>query len=335
MLIIGDLHLECIWDGLNRTEDVFDFIKQLPVTKEEDIIWLGDIFDTPYVSHSVVSRFMDYLSLMNLNGNRHYILCGNHDGEPGTKKGSPLEEIRASGLASVLFEPMVFNDWVFLPYTSQKVISDFCQDLSKFDGKTVFTHMDIADVIPGIESEIGRGSPCLLPNGVIQRAKKVWAGHIHKPQDIGNLTVVGSVIKLKISELEDRRYFHDGVAIPYQGRNLWSFTIDFSTQDGKTWYENTLNGIGLQHIPDAIVAVDFTCPHNLAHEVDQGKIQDAIWKAGCYHLRFDFHVVLEKKLRMQHLNAKMTDYEVVKSYIETQGVSDQELILKDVQEIIK
>lgn len=355
--VVGDLHLECIWDGLDRSEDIFTILYNIhayvhrlwEVNDREncDIVWLGDIFDSCTVSHTCISRFMEYLKSFD-PAISHKILKGNHDGEPNSKKSSPLKEIEAAQLATVYWEPTVEGDDIFIPYCTQKVLDKFTPDIT---GKTIFTHVDIIGLTPGTEKEIGVGLPCVLPEWIINHPDRgtIWSGHIHHPQEKilwygplkhTSLCVVGSVLQTKISEQDDiKRFIYImsnglGGSERINSREIKHFDVTIGTVEGNKLYENLLkNDPKLLESTD-IVSIRMLCPHNLGHLIDQNGFEDAVRKH-CYYLRYSFTVQKEKKLRMKELDAKLSDIQIGTAFIEKQGLSEKELILQDMGSIMQ
>ena len=339
-LIIGDLHIGISWANVDRTEDIFKFLEKLydfyasannNIEIVKEIVWLGDIFDSPTVPHSYIARFIKYLDKWKFVN--HYILKGNHDGEPDSKRGSPLLEIEASGSATVLWEPTVLPMGLMVPYTTQEKL-----DAIKECCPLIFTHTDIIGATPGLEKEMSRGSPCVLPEKLMKGRCVVFSGHIHKPQVLNtNILIVGSVLKCDLSEKDDNKIYlrqkEDGKleVMPISCRSLQKFVVDYSTLDGKTLYNDLTLGKGI--ISDAIVAIDVICPHSEAHLLDQCKFEDLVRKH-CYHLTSKFNILKEKQFRMKELDGKKTDYEVTEAFLDKQGIADKNETLNVVKEIM-
>lgn len=345
--IIGDIHLENNWDGVDRTEDTFELLKSIRNTVREyreqnkitdliHIIWLGDIFESANVSHRVVARFIDYLRTFHEN-DEHKIMKGNHDGEPKTRKGSPLLEVEVSSdNVEVIWEPLVLGNHLFLPYcTNEEMdkIKDKCINI-----KHCYCHLDIIGATPGTEQGLSHGLPCLLPDYVINNSKQIWAGHIHTPQIINNICVVGSIIKTSISEVGQKRIYriddNDQVETIYlNSRNLVNYDVNFKDQIGKDVYAAMLADPARFFKPEDIVSIRMECPHTEAHLIDQFKLQDKLRKA-CYHLRFDLKVLKEKQVRMKELDVNLTDTQIVSKCLENQGVSNKDLIVAEISKLI-
>lgn len=318
-LIIPDLHLDLVWDGLNRSEDAWNFISGVQSEQVDRVIWLGDIFDSPNVSHNTVARFMEALKLFQ---KPHIILRGNHDGLFKTKKGSPLEEVHASGLAYVVDKPEVIDGMLFLPYTDDKTVIE-----GKF--KYGFSHLDIAEAVPGIEAEISRSSKCQIPQWAKDNCECIISGHIHVPQVIKNILILGSVLKVSITEAKDNKQYAilDNGEIelkPIKTRDIKDFRI---TVDELFKPDSIVVG------KEDIVSVKLTIPHNIAHKFDLRALEKRV-RESCYHLRFDTDIVKEKFIRNKTINTTASDLDIFSSYVISQSLQKPELIIEDFKEIL-
>lgn len=335
-LVIGDLHLNATWDGLDRTQDIFDVLyKQiLPTIIGQDIkevIWLGDIFHTN-PSHTVISDFIDFLKRIDFV--KHVILKGNHDGEPSSSKGSALEIIESTGLARIVWEPEIKDNDVYLPYCSQKVADEFTFQLPE-SWNFSFTHVDIPGAVPGSEVQVSRGAPCLLPEKIIKGSKQIIAGHLHSPQILGNINILGSITRTSMTEQNDTKrvmilYPSTQAFIFINDREMEAVAITVHAKTDIEYIKNYANNISF---PNKIVSMKIICPSNLAHELDFNEIQDTIRKK-CYYLKFESLIHKEKQLRMPSLEATKPLYEIIVDYVKNQGISDGDLILSDIKEYI-
>lgn len=338
-LIIPDLHIGLIYDGLDRTDDIFELLYKVYETEKDElneIIWLGDIFDHPNISHTYVSDFIKLLNKFYASSFcNHIILLGNHDGQITTKKGSPLEEIEASGLAQIKWEPSFDekNNILYLPYTLHKDKLD--QFTTIPDNLRTYTHLDIAGTIKGIEMEIGKGINSLLPEYIIKKSNKIYAGHIHKAQKINNIHVVGSLLKVNISESNNLNHYVREIndkpeAVFLKQRKLLHFDLDI-TEEGQY---NKLESIKTSDIQDSILSIKAFCNHNIVHKYDFKQFESDLRKK-VKHLRFKLDVIKEKKLRMKELDSKQSDFDIINKYLQIQGITDKEIISNMTKEIIQ
>ncbi len=352
--IIGDLHISANWDGVDRTKDVVGVLEQIryhiqhvieehPSNTYHWVYWLGDIFDSPNVSHVHIAMFMEYLSSFSSDKVAHKILKGNHDGDRDSRKGSPLLEIEASGLAEVFWEPTLEYSTAYVPYCSQAVLDKFVESLKPNEYiKRILTHTDFIGVTPGTEKQINRGLPCVFPQKLIDWPSKpqIIAGHIHEPSEKDNVLVLGSIIKTSISEIKPKRIWcHPFEEVkPYfwvpNSRDVKDFSINYSTDEGKKLYQKLLkNEDNLLQLSD-IISVRMVCPHTLAHEIDQIQFKDTVSKY-CHHLRFCFDVQKEKQFRMKELDVVESDIDIVRAWLTKQDVSDKDQILSEIDSLME
>lgn len=337
MMIVPDCHIGLIWDGLDRTDDIFSALNSLipQITAGEHIIFLGDVFDSSTVSHSYVAKFIAYLNnIKKMPIAKIYILAGNHDGLPEHRKGSPLEEVAASGLAEVIWEPkLITGVGFFLPYTFTEI-----QVVDVPQGCDVYSHVDIPNIIPGMEVKIGRGLPVVMPDWLPKKAARVFAGHIHKPQQLGNITIVGSLISTDLSEVGDikraiitKANTLEFDSIPIVNRPIMGFEAVYGTPEYAKGIEALTDT--LQITTNGIVSVNITCPHTKAHEVDWLKLESEI-RARCHYLRWSLNIVKEREVRVKDLDLQKTDGEIVTDFVNKQNITDKAEVLKCCEEII-
>lgn len=348
-VIVGDLHIGKQWSGKDRSEDIFEILSyvledvntEVSIRNEQvGLLFLGDIFDSPNVSHHYVARFINLLgTLKNLVCTS--ILVGNHDGNCQTSRGSPLQTIEeAFPSIGVIWEPRYEDGILYLPYTTQDVINKYLDSLGDTKFNYCFTHLDIAGLTPGTEKDNSKGLPCMMPDRVKEICNKIFAGHIHTPQTLDNITVVGSIIQTDISEVGQQKYYvklYDsskavtGIEYtPINSREIKSYNIKYP--DDKNLYDELLSSKGINKTD--IVSIKLICPHNLAHEVDQFKFQDEVRKA-CWHLRFDFIVLKEKQFRMKDLDNTLSDIEILTKYLDSQNITDKVDILNYAQKVME
>lgn len=332
-LVIPDLHLGLSWDGLDRTQDVFFTLDKILSQNLDidEIVWLGDIFHSPNVPHTIVAKFINLLN--DLDDVTHIILKGNHDGEFGGRKGSPLEEIAAAGF-KVINEPEICNDDLYLPYCTYIQLDDIKRvvDNANLNFKYCFSHLDIPEAMPGLESEISRSSKCILPDWVYERCNKVISGHIHKGQSLrgGKVEILGSVLKVSVAEADDpKRYCiieDDKVTLKdIKTRNVKDYRITF---------DKGFDSGSIQVEKDDIVSVEITVPHNIAHTFDFRALEKKL-RESCYHLRFNLDVVKEKCIRNKEINTRASDFDIFNTYVKSQKLKDTDLVINEFKSIME
>jgi len=339
-LIIPDIHLGARWDGVDRDKEILKFIRTIPEIVNQNqikiVYFLGDIFESPYVSHSLVADFIEILNDIPEEVEIE-ILCGNHDGKPENTKGSPLQEIAALGRDTLGVTYGAYyeesRNELYLPYQTDPITQE--QFKGMINSETVaFTHLDIHGAVPGMEREINRGAQAFLPDWVSHKCKKIYAGHIHKPQTMGNIEIVGSVIKANIAESDDvKKYIKiingQEIHVPIKCRDIISFDIDYSTEEGQNIYHRLIQ-LGQEDTKklDALMSVNIVCPHNLAHEIDYIRFKDSLRKK-VHHLRSNFDVVKERNYRIKELDTSKSDIEIIETFVNSQHITESEPIIKN------
>lgn len=332
-VVVPDLHIGLNWDGCDRTPDIFEFLKNTKqYVKGRNVIFLGDIFDNIHVSHKYIAQFINMLhEYKESRCDEIFILHGNHDGMKNLKHGSPLQEVEASGICSVVWNPLTFGRYAFFPHTMEPI-----EEMPLTKDMVAFCHLDIEGAIPGIEKEIGQGVDTFLPKWVSKKVKHVFAGHIHHMQKHGNIDIVGASVRVNTKEvnelsriilLEDDLSF-TSVVLP--SRNITTLKILYGTPDG----DAQLTALANMDIKDHIVSVAVVCPHTEAHKFDHIKFEEDLHKR-CYYLRFVFDVVKEKDLRIKELDESKSDIEIVKLFLEKQNISDAPEILNCCNEVMQ
>jgi DNA repair exonuclease SbcCD nuclease subunit len=156
------------------------------------IIQMGDLFDSFCVSYEDLATVHQIISYVELNHVPMYIIRGNHD------VSKDLGRLSAFSMLSVFYQnspyihfitkPTVLDDHVgkgsvLIPYTHG-------EDLAE----TVEPYRGIRDIY----GHFGEDNFDMLRTSFAH----VYTGHIHKPREEGNLTVVGSIMPLTFGEDE-------------------------------------------------------------------------------------------------------------------------------------
>lgn len=340
-LVIGDLHLGLSWDGLDRTGDILYVLNEIYKRYEnyqniEDIIWLGDIFDSPNPSHRVITDFIRLLKRFNsvIKGN-HIILKGNHDGDPSGYKGSPLLEVAECANVKVIFEPTIIGNDLYAPYIYETSILDQYKD--KFH--TCFSHLNIDGMVPGMEMELARHYVPTLPLSLIKRCGRVFGGHIHTPQIKDNVCIVGSLLKFCTAEAQD----HKGIVeiseeamtfVPISSRELVRF--DFNVVEFKDLepISALLSGLHDKQIQNAIVSVHIICSAALAHKIDLLELKNYL-TSRCFYVRMSMNLLKDKQLRLEIKQTASSDADIVKSFLDKQGIANKQEILDAANKIME
>lgn len=235
ILTRGDLHLDLISDGLRRLEEqarvVEHTLEVIRSLRPDVFVDLGDLFDRTRPSPASYALAIEYaLALGREMGHRAYIIGGNHckpsRGEENAL--TPLLALEDVG-PRVVLEP-TFDDYpgngvglAFLPYvtdwearhvngafdSAQALLDDFAEavvlaypDLDRF---VAFTHLEVPGAEIADDDRVQRDVGTSIPAALLESPKviRIFAGHVHKAQEVGKVTVVGSALHVDFGEAAD------------------------------------------------------------------------------------------------------------------------------------
>ncbi len=154
----------------------------------ETIIQLGDLFDSPNVDYDTLLYTYKLLVEVENNEVPCYILAGNHDLSKDMNRESAIEILakmfrKSEHIKFIIDQPeVVYGDVLLVPYSHFKTVEDQVKDYIGI-AKEVYGHFNIEDF-----------------DYLSERFEKVYTGHIHKPEQLGNVTVIGSIMPLTFGE---------------------------------------------------------------------------------------------------------------------------------------
>lgn len=242
ILVSGDKHLGLVSDGMDRLDEQWRIVERtLEVLEEEKpdvFVDLGDLFHSPRPSPAAYELALRYLTNVMKYvfdvGGYAYFLVGNHD-KP-TRGNShallPLDVIcdshpRAnSEVIDLPTSRMVCGvDLLFLPFVTEweakedsknlfSSVSDYL--VSYVKGKfelggsspiVAFTHLEVPNVVGSDGETVKRDTGLCIPQLILEneRVIHVYAGHEHRPQELGKVTVVGSAIHVDFGEADETK----------------------------------------------------------------------------------------------------------------------------------
>ena len=200
MWLSADWHLTAKPEDEYRW-DVFRRLRELTrdPSLEHEIVVLGDITDHKTDKHpaALVNRLVDELLSFVRRGNTTVtIIMGNHDAPlNGVPYWDFLNELPN---VNYLSKPTGNADTWFLPYTKAPQ-----WDWKKLDFKRcklIFMHQAVAGANIGNGRKINEDLGVSFPRGC-----RVYAGDIHTPQTVGNVTYVGAPHWVRFGDTHERR----------------------------------------------------------------------------------------------------------------------------------
>jgi len=216
--VIGDLHLKAELSYSDYVADRREPERQASIDtivnsfKDcESVVFLGDSLNARNNTSQVISQFVELIKRLQSGNKKIYILVGNHEKfADGNSAIDFIEKFNDRGIRTILRTPFVEDKLVFMPYTypselgtndAKKASKTFLNKLPP--GDILFLHQAIAG------TEIESGQLVDLFNEIVlnreeleKKYKLIFAGHIHKPQRLGNTVMAGSVFTQEVGEEE-------------------------------------------------------------------------------------------------------------------------------------
>lgn len=199
------------------------------------MVFLGDITESKdRIPGLIVNSFVDIVRDMSNNGITSYWLEGNH--KPKWKGAGMLELVEDVNV-HVFRNPceckICDKNFLFVPYHPEsdgfsKAVNSF--DLENID--SIFCHQEIKGSFFNNQRQSYDGYD---PSNI---DTKIFAGHIHKPQDIGNVYIPGSISPVDEGEAGHKKRFliydllHDTVqSCPIDFPGFDKYVVDVSAGD--------------------------------------------------------------------------------------------------------
>ena len=218
LLMYSDLHLRP--ERLDTCKFVLDWVKQRAVelskTNKVLIVNGGDSFNTrgviPTSCLDVASKcFMEWHEA----GLKQVIIVGNHDQEDRGGLVHPMKVFEKFGWI-VVDRPKVLNGIAFFPYLKIDEIEKFLKSNKLKQCRTAVVHWGIR----GAKRNDTNTDTDGVPLEWLSNFDRVFSGHYHYRNAIGNVQYIGSPFQQNFGEMDQEK----GVLL-------------FDTDSGKTWFE--------------------------------------------------------------------------------------------------
>lgn len=201
MIYFSDLHLKPESEAVCRS--VLDAVLSIALDKQQDIALLGDVWHVRYsVPIHLLSMLRQTLHLWVGMGVKVYILPGNHDqidvaGRHALEVFEDIPGVRV--FHSPTFDP---DTGVWLPYRKDpRVLAEWAMNWatnSRKDG--VVAHLHHGIVGAWMNSGVRAGPLDGLEPGQLAMFPRVYCGHWHRHQVVGQCVYVGSPWQTKADE---------------------------------------------------------------------------------------------------------------------------------------
>ncbi len=255
ILLVSDLHLTDAPLDAYRFEFLSWLLQKLKELKPDYLFILGDVtHEKDFHSAQFTNKICAWMhTLSDHVKERIIILKGNHD---YIQSECPFFKFLDTDRINYVIVPEQIScgefKFLFLPHTKDwNSYEPWMKNLARYDA--VFLHQPIQGAVGENGSEVPRG----IPVSSLSEAKVVWAGDIHTPQTIANVTYVGAPYPIRFGD-------------EYLNRVLW-------------WEDGQVDQILVPSIRKSIIKTDDLA--DLAedwHEGDQLKIEFSLSRA-------DFH----------------------------------------------
>lgn len=242
---LGDLHLGRQiygYDLTPHTRRIMYRFFRLCLKREADYaVQLGDLFDSPRPAPGLEKIVVQWCNEFERAHLPLFLLTGNHDviSKPGHT--SALDAIKAMPYkyVRVIDRPLALAipNWsrtdkavvkrrsqhtaLFMPFPSVSTYldpDDWKESVLAALGKAErlkrpivgYSHLDVIGAKWGSQDIVLRGSDFAIPKEVrrSRMVREIVAGHIHGPQKVKKVRVVGAAQRLRIDEAEHTRYFY-------------------------------------------------------------------------------------------------------------------------------
>lgn len=222
--VIGDLHLGRLLYGYDLTPHIrstmYRFFDLCVSHKMHAAVVLGDVFDRPTPTEALRKIVVQWFNEFERAGINLYVLVGNHDAMSNPESPSALESLRVVdwNYIQIVSRPMrVAGRFLMVPFPSPGLYDtpdEWLVELaSEQEGlrqaSVAFTHLDVYGAVVGEQAFPYRGSDYQIPDVMLEDdfIDLIVGGHIHKPQKVGKVKLVGAAERLRFDEREDDRAF--------------------------------------------------------------------------------------------------------------------------------
>jgi len=220
ILHTSDWHIGHNFFNIERNDEFLEFfkwIKQIIIKENIDILLIsGDIFDVYYPSSDALKLYYDFLVSVKNILKKVIIVGGNHDSVKTLNAPKEilkyLDVIVVSGGENDFCEVIEFDDFniVAVPYLREGILKKhnlndiYASKLVPNKKNIAMGHFGI-DGVEYANSEREIGGLGVISKDIFDGYDYVALGHIHKPQNFGNIVYSGSVLALNFKETYEKK----------------------------------------------------------------------------------------------------------------------------------
>lgn len=199
MILCADLHIQ---DGL-YCQVGLDFLDYLQTYASDNdinkIVFLGDLLDkASRVHNEMFIPFFKKIDELKENGFEMWFILGNHDITSTLTNSSLLEVFEKYGHLVNSIQTYEIGNYTInmCPYTKDENL------VPTVNADYLFTHLNISGFIM-TGTRVSGEEQQAFPVSMFSNYRKVYTGHYHKRQEIGNIQYIGSPYQLNFGDAGD------------------------------------------------------------------------------------------------------------------------------------
>lgn len=196
-LIIGDPHgkLSMLNDFQSGLRQLVELVRHYRPART---VVMGDLFDTFAVLRSeILNAWNDFVNDVHQQ-TELVLIVGNHD-YAGPSGGAHALKIFA-GKAKVIDSPTKLGDEYFFPFVRDNArFEEWCKEVPA--GAVLFCHQSFN----GAQFENGFYDPHGADTAAVAHLRQVISGHVHKRQQVANVTYVGTPWQLSFADAGEQK----------------------------------------------------------------------------------------------------------------------------------
>jgi len=211
IVLTADIHLK-IWKDTETVDnvpkrlceivDAIETMCEYAVSNDIDSVGiLGDINDLKDIIHTRAYVYFIDRIIMPYSGLHFYMLHGNHDASSNATNRSSVDIFRGYHNVTSITRPTIVDNMLFVPH-SNSILEEIEKNYEQHT-KYLMSHFGLN------EASLSSGISLRTNIGVKHLSKfaRVFLGHYHKPQEVGNVIYIGSPIQLRRDEFSEEKRF--------------------------------------------------------------------------------------------------------------------------------
>jgi len=346
IVIASDFHYGLKSAGFDRTPEIHRIVEQIVGhmmdNKVDRFICCGDICHRANPPSEVHARLFKIYQLLEDLGIETRIIVGNHDANKQRPWGclAPMEEAGYENVVShsKIYSQPAEDNWNFIylpfPFAYELTEEEFLKhvELCGPYNIAVFSHLAV-DGASLAGDFILRGASNSIPKFVLEhpQVKVVFNGHIHIPQTVGKVEIIGSPFQTDFGDTSGKSFldvelYENGTyqvtKVPTDHDKLVQIDLDWSgtdtTKSGTILMKKEWHG--------SIIKLNIKCREEQIEKVQA--FGEQLKKVAKFVRPFVPIIVREAKQAKTVIKAGMTDEEAIRGWVEAKEPVNSEQVLQ-------